>query len=95
MINGPCRNPEYLNTPFLIIYLNGTETLICHIEFSLLGSTSFGFAQDTIQDFQSTILNSLWHGLQQMQQKLAVKGEILFDQGKLKLAYTEIIFLSN
>ena len=34
------------------------ETLICRIEISLVGSTFFGFAQDTIHDFQNTLLNS-------------------------------------
>ena len=32
----------------LIIYLSAIETLICHREMSLIGSTSFGFAQNTI-----------------------------------------------
>ena len=36
---------------------------------SLIGSTFFGFAQNTVHDFQNTVLNSLWHCLRQMQQK--------------------------
>ena len=36
---------------------------------SLIGSTSFGFAQITIHDFQNTVLNSQWHCLRQMPQK--------------------------
>ena len=28
----------------------------CHREMSLTGSTSFGFAQNTIHDFQNTVL---------------------------------------
>ena len=42
----------------LIIYLSAIETHICHREMSLIGSTSFGFSQNTIHDFQNTILNS-------------------------------------
>ena len=37
------------------------ETLVCRREMSLLGSTSFGFAQNTRHDFQNTVLNSKWH----------------------------------
>ena len=40
------------------IYLSATETLICRKEMSLIGSTSFSFAQNTIHDFQNTVLNS-------------------------------------
>ena len=36
---------------------------------TLIGSTYFGFAQNTIHDFQNTVLNSQWHCLRQMQQK--------------------------
>ena len=32
------------------------ETLICRREMSLLGSTSFDCAQNTIHDFQNTLL---------------------------------------
>ena len=39
----------------LITYLSAMETLICHREMSLIGSTSLGFAQNTIHDFQNTI----------------------------------------
>ena len=45
------------------------ETLICCREMSLIGSTSFGFAQNTMHDFQNTVLNSKWHSLRQMPQK--------------------------
>ena len=41
-----------------MIYLSTIETLICRRETSLLGSTSFGFAQNMIHDFQNTLLNS-------------------------------------
>ena len=34
------------------------ETLICRREMNLMGSTSFGFAQNTTHDFQNTVLNS-------------------------------------
>ena len=46
------------NTLLLIIYLSAIETLTCRSEMSLIGSTSFGFAQNTIHDFQNTVLNS-------------------------------------
>ena len=36
----------------LFIYLNAIETLICRKKISLIGSTSFGFAQNKIYDFQ-------------------------------------------
>ena len=36
---------------------------------SLIGSTSFGFAQNTMHYFQNTVLNSKWHCLRQMPQK--------------------------
>ena len=47
----------------LFIYLSVIETLI---EMSLIGSTSFDFAQNTIHDFQNTVLHSWWHRLRQM-----------------------------
>ena len=53
----------------LIIYLNAIETLICRREMSLTGSTSFGFAQNTIHDCQNTVLTSQWHCLRQMSEK--------------------------
>ena len=37
---------------------------------SLIGSASFGFAQNTIPDSQNTVLNTWWHCLRQMPQKL-------------------------
>ena len=40
----------------LIIYLSASETLISHREMSLIGSTSFGFAQNTIHDYQNTVV---------------------------------------
>ena len=46
------------------------ETLKCCREMSLKGSTSFGFAQNMMHDFQNTILNSKWHCLRQMPQKI-------------------------
>ena len=51
------------------IDLSAIKTLICHGEMSLIGSTSFGFAQNTKHDFQDTVLNSQWHCLRQMPQK--------------------------
>ena len=53
----------------LIIYSSAIERLICHREMSLIGSTSFNFAQNTMHDFQNTVLNSEWHCLRQMPQK--------------------------
>ena len=38
--------------------MSAIETLICRREMSLIGSTSFGFAQNMIHDFQNTELNS-------------------------------------
>ena len=35
-------------------------------KLSLIGSTSFGFAQNTLHDFGNTVLNSEWHCLYQM-----------------------------
>ena len=54
------RYPDsvYFNTLFLIMCLSAVETLICRREMSLIGSTSFVFAQNTIHDFQTTLLNS-------------------------------------
>ena len=40
------------NMLLLIIYLSAIETLICRREMSLIRSTSFGFAQNTIHGFQ-------------------------------------------
>ena len=48
----------YFYTLLLIIYLRAIETLICRRKLSLIGCTSFGFAQNTIHDFQNTVLNS-------------------------------------
>ena len=46
MCNHRCPDSVYFNTVFLSIYLSGIETLTCHREMSLIGSTSFGFAQN-------------------------------------------------
>ena len=48
----------------LIIYLSAIEAFICRREMSVIGSTSFGFAQNTIHDFQNTVLISRWQMLQ-------------------------------
>ena len=45
--------PVYLNTPLLITDLSGIETLIYHGETDFIGSTSFGFAQNTLHDFRN------------------------------------------
>ena len=67
--NHRCPDSVYFNMLLLSIYLIAIETLICHRETSLIGSTSFGFAQNTRYDFQNTVLNSQWHCLWQMPQK--------------------------
>ena len=64
--NHRCPDSVHFNAQLLIIYLSAIETLICQREMSLIGSTSFDFAQNTIHDFQNTVLNSLWHCLRQM-----------------------------
>ena len=56
--NHRCHESVYFNTLLLIVYLSATDTLICRREMGLIGSTSFGFAQNTIHDFQNTVLNS-------------------------------------
>ena len=58
-----CPDSVYSYTLLLVIYLSVIETLICRREMSLIGSTSVGFAQNTIHDFQNTLLNSDWHCL--------------------------------
>ena len=61
--NHWCPDSVYFNTLLLIIYLNAIETHICRREMTLIVSTSFGFAQNTIHDFQNTLLNSWWRCL--------------------------------
>ena len=56
--NHRCLVSVSFLTLLLIIYLSAIETLICHKEMSLIGSTSLGFAQNTIHDFQNTVMNS-------------------------------------
>ena len=43
---------------FIRCCFSAIERLIFRREISLKGSTSFGFAQNTIHDFQNTVLNS-------------------------------------
>ena len=40
------------------MYLSAIELLTCRRGMSLIGSTFFGFAKNTIHDFQNTVLNS-------------------------------------
>ena len=56
--NHRCPDSVYFHTLLLIMYLSAIERLICRREMSLIGSKSFGFAQNTIHDFQNTVLNS-------------------------------------
>ena len=51
-----CPNPVYFDTPLLIIYLSAIETFICHRKIEFIGFTLFGFAENTIHDFQNTVL---------------------------------------
>ena len=44
---------------------------------NLVGSTSFGFAQNTTHDCQNTVLNSKWHCLRQMPQKKLFTSALL------------------
>ena len=55
-----CPTPVYFKSLLLVIYLSAFETIINFVveKLSLIGFTSFGFAQNTILDFQNTILNS-------------------------------------
>ena len=46
--NHRCPDSVYFNTSLLIIYLSAIEKLVCRREMSLIGSASFGFAQNTI-----------------------------------------------
>ena len=43
---------------------------------SLIGSISLGFAQNTMHDFQDTVLNTQWHCLPQMPQKGSPKDHL-------------------
>ena len=56
--NHRCLDSVYFNMQLLIIYLSAIQTFVCRREMSLIGSTSLGFAQNAIRDFQSTVLNS-------------------------------------
>ena len=60
--NHRCLYSVYSNT-LLIMYLSAIGKLVCRREISLIGCTSFGFAQNTIHDFQNTVLNSLSSGI--------------------------------
>ena len=48
--NNRCPDSVYFNTLLLILHLSAIETLVCRREMSLIGSTSLGFAQNTIHD---------------------------------------------
>ena len=56
--NHRCPDSVYFPTLLLIIYLSAIERVICRREMSFIGSASFGFAQNTMHDFQNTVLNS-------------------------------------
>ena len=51
--NHRCPDSVYFHTVLLILYLRAIETLICRREMRLIGYTPFGFAQNTIHDFQT------------------------------------------
>ena len=57
-LNHRCPDSVYFYTLLLIIYFSAIDRLIRHREMNLIGSTSFGFAQNTMHDFQNTVLNS-------------------------------------
>ena len=54
--NHRCPDSVNFNRLLLIIYLSAIRILICRREMTLIGSTSFGFAQDKIHDFQNTLI---------------------------------------
>ena len=53
--NHRCPDSVYFNTLLLIIHLSTVKTLNCCREMSLIRSTSFGLAQNTIHDFHNPI----------------------------------------
>ena len=48
----------YVNTPPLILYLSAIKTLFVIEKLSLIGPSSFGFAQNAIHDFRNNVFNS-------------------------------------
>ena len=46
-------DPVYFNTLFLVKYLSAIKILICRREMSLIGSTSYDFAQNMIHDLSN------------------------------------------
>ena len=56
--NHRCPDSVQFNMLLLIMYLSAIETLVCRREMSLIGSTSFGYSQNMIHNFQNTVLNS-------------------------------------
>ena len=55
--NYRCPDFVHFYALLLIIYLSAIQALICRREMILVGSTSLGFAQNTIHDFQNTEIN--------------------------------------
>ena len=53
-----CHDSVYFHTLLLIMYLSAIKRLIFDREMSLIGSTSFDFAQNKMHDFQNKVLNS-------------------------------------
>ena len=49
---------EWVNMLLLVIYLSVIGTHTCHREMGLTGSNSFGFAENTVHDFENTVLKS-------------------------------------
>ena len=75
------------------MYVVAIETFICRREMCLIGSTFFGFAQNTIHDFQNTVLNSLWHCLRQMpQRKLSKRVENTVGKGEIAQKYNLTLY---
>ena len=71
--NHRCPDSVNFHILLLISYVSAIETLACRREMSLTGSTSFGFAQNTIHYFQNTVLNSYWPCLRMPQSRLTHK----------------------
>ena len=77
------------------MYLSVIGTLICRIEMRLVGSISFGFAQNTEHDFRNTVLNSWWRCLRRMPQKkttLPVNTQFYVFFGKFMLTVNSHIY---
>ena len=64
-----CPYLASFNTPFLMIHLSASETLICHKEIEFNGVYFLGFARNAIHNFQIVVLDSQCHYIRQIPQK--------------------------